>query len=320
VNYYRHHLGDYTKDTAGLSLLEHGAYRLLLDAVYSVEKPIVNLQSAYRICGASSRKERDAVRSVLLTYFVETSEGFTNKRAESEILIYKARSSKNSEAGRAGAAKKWDGERHSERHSERHQNEMANAMQNAIKSGWRNDGETNNPVTNTNTEASASCSEPPKSAASEPQEMIPAEPPLMVFPCVGRGPLEWPLTSAKLSEYLESYPGVDALLECRRALQWCRDNPTRRKTYAGMGKFLNGWLSKAQNNGGSGTGINGGGIRPSGGANPASREAAREIDQLGTIAGWAARKAAEVRHDELRKIDGAPLCDEADGGANRHPA
>lgn len=144
MNYYRHHLGDYSKDTAGLSLLEHGAYRLLLDAVYSVEKPIVNLQSAYRICGASSRKERDAVRSVISTFFVETSEGFTNKRAELEILAYQQRAKKAKDAGEAGAAKRW----HSEPYSEPHSETMANPIANPIQNGWRNDSNPNSQESN----------------------------------------------------------------------------------------------------------------------------------------------------------------------------
>jgi uncharacterized protein YdaU (DUF1376 family) len=31
VNYYERHLGDYAKDAGHLSMLEHGAYSLLLD-------------------------------------------------------------------------------------------------------------------------------------------------------------------------------------------------------------------------------------------------------------------------------------------------
>jgi hypothetical protein len=65
-----------------------------------------------------------------------------------------------------------------------------------------------------------------------------------------------------------------------------------------------------------GTGVNVGGIRPSGGQSQQSREVAREADQLGTIAGWAARKAAEVRHDELRQVDGPSMCDETNGSTD----
>lgn len=70
------------------------------------------------------------------------------------------------------------------------------------------------------------------------------------FPIVGgkrgKGPAEWPLRQSKIAEYAESFPGVEVLAECRKAMQWCRDNPTRRKTFRGMAAFLQRWLGKAQ--------------------------------------------------------------------------
>jgi len=77
----------------------------------------------------------------------------------------------------------------------------------------------------------------------------PAEPPLdgdveAEFPCVG-GQV-WALTTAKANEYRQSFPLVDVGSELRKALQWCRDNPNRRKTPRGMPAFLGRWLAKAQ--------------------------------------------------------------------------
>ena len=40
VNYYERHLGDYARDTAHLTMVEHGAYTLLLDRYYATESPI----------------------------------------------------------------------------------------------------------------------------------------------------------------------------------------------------------------------------------------------------------------------------------------
>jgi len=42
VNYYKRHLGDYAKDTRHLSMMEHGAYGILLDHYYATEKAIPN--------------------------------------------------------------------------------------------------------------------------------------------------------------------------------------------------------------------------------------------------------------------------------------
>lgn len=90
--------------------------------------------------------------------------------------------------------------------------------------------------------------EPPVTGPS--RLTLPAAPEvILLFPAVGNGPREWPLTGDKLAEYADSFPGIDALAECKRALQWIRDNPTRQKTAKGMPAFLNRWLTKAQDSG-----------------------------------------------------------------------
>jgi hypothetical protein len=80
----------------------------------------------------------------------------------------------------------------------------------------------------------------------------------MEFPTVGKGSKTWGLTSAKLAEYQEAFPGVDVEAECRKARQWCIDNSTKRKTAKGMPAFLGRWLAKVQDGpraGGSGSPI-----------------------------------------------------------------
>lgn len=72
------------------------------------------------------------------------------------------------------------------------------------------------------------------------------DPPVLVFPCVGQSGKAWPLFQTKINEYAEAYPGIDVYAECRKALQWLRDNSQRQKTFRGMSKFLNGWLGRAQ--------------------------------------------------------------------------
>lgn len=75
----------------------------------------------------------------------------------------------------------------------------------------------------------------------------------MTFPVVGteRGVAvhEWRLTAAAVADYAEAYPGLDVVAECRKALQWVKSDPGRRKTARGMPRFLNGWLSRATNTG-----------------------------------------------------------------------
>jgi uncharacterized protein YdaU (DUF1376 family) len=68
MNYYEHHLGDYAKDTGHLSMLENGAYRILLDRYYSTEAGIPEPQ-AYRLAKARTEDERQAVDAVLDEFF-----------------------------------------------------------------------------------------------------------------------------------------------------------------------------------------------------------------------------------------------------------
>ncbi len=71
------------------------------------------------------------------------------------------------------------------------------------------------------------------------------------FPVRGKGAEDWWLPAAKLEEYRESFPGMHVDAELRKARQWTRDNPSKRKTASGMLAFLTRWLSKAANRGDS---------------------------------------------------------------------
>jgi uncharacterized protein YdaU (DUF1376 family) len=88
VNYYERYCGDYQRDTAHLSLAEHGAYTMLLDTYFSVEKALPSdLPSLYRVCRAMTRLEQQAVKSVAEQFFpVSAADGFRhNQRADREI-------------------------------------------------------------------------------------------------------------------------------------------------------------------------------------------------------------------------------------------
>jgi len=84
VNYYERHLGDYARDTAHLSLVEHGVYTLLLDRYYATEQPIPADQ-CHRIARARTRDEKAAVDAVMAEFFVLIDGGYVNNRAEEEI-------------------------------------------------------------------------------------------------------------------------------------------------------------------------------------------------------------------------------------------
>lgn len=109
LNYYPHFLGDYARDTAGLSMLEHGAYRLLLDTVYATEQPLpAESDEIYRIAKANTRQERAAVDRIVEKFFPIGPDGKRhNARADVEIEQWKKKSKKASSSAR----ERWHSER-----------------------------------------------------------------------------------------------------------------------------------------------------------------------------------------------------------------
>ena len=82
--FYTRHLGDYARDTGHLTLIEQGAYTLLLDRFYATEKPFTE-REALQICRPRNKVERQAVHRILEDFFIKTSSGYVNKRALREI-------------------------------------------------------------------------------------------------------------------------------------------------------------------------------------------------------------------------------------------
>jgi len=105
VNYYERHLGDYAKDTGHLSILEHGAYTLLLDRYYSTEAGIPETQ-AFRLARARTPEECEAVDTVLAEFFELVDGVWINRRAEEEIEKARVRIGVAKENGRKGGRPK----------------------------------------------------------------------------------------------------------------------------------------------------------------------------------------------------------------------
>lgn len=88
MNYWPRWIGAIRKRTNKLSLAQMGAYDRLLDEYYAEEKPLPSdLTECYRIVGAISRDEQQAVRDVLERFFVPTDGGYRNERADEEIEV-----------------------------------------------------------------------------------------------------------------------------------------------------------------------------------------------------------------------------------------
>lgn len=55
------------------------------------------------------------------------------------------------------------------------------------------------------------------------------------------------VTENDVERFQQLYPGIDCMQELRNIAGWCESNPKNRKTRTGAKRFLNGWLSRAQN-------------------------------------------------------------------------
>ena len=87
MNFYKRYIGDYGRKTAHLSLLEHGAYAVLLDHYYGTRKPLPDdMPALYRICRAVDKQEQAAVQRVVTEFFPLGADGLRhNPRADQEI-------------------------------------------------------------------------------------------------------------------------------------------------------------------------------------------------------------------------------------------
>lgn len=55
----------------------------------------------------------------------------------------------------------------------------------------------------------------------------------------------------KIALWRETYPAVDVEQELRRMIAWLEANPSKKKTRRGIERFINSWLARTQDSGGS---------------------------------------------------------------------
>ncbi len=116
MNYYERHIGDYLKNTAHLSLLEHGIYTRLLDVYYTREDGIP-IDQVERLIGVRSKEERKALGDVLDEFFTVEDGVLRQARCDKEIERFQDKQRK----AKASAQARWS-------HAERNANAPPNAM------------------------------------------------------------------------------------------------------------------------------------------------------------------------------------------------
>jgi len=88
MHYYKRNLGDYAKKAGRLTMLQHGAYTLLIDSCYDREV-FPTLEQALEWTWASTEAEVDAVKFVLSRFFVLDKDGcYVQDRILQELLHY----------------------------------------------------------------------------------------------------------------------------------------------------------------------------------------------------------------------------------------
>lgn len=146
MNYYERHIGDYLKDTAHLSLLEHGIYTRLMDVYYTRESAIPEDQVA-RLIGARSKEDREALSAVLEEFFDHVGGAWSQSRCDREIARYQDKQRK----AKASADARWS---QTERNANASQTHDARAMRTHSEgnaNGMPHAGASQSPVTSNQT-------------------------------------------------------------------------------------------------------------------------------------------------------------------------
>jgi len=94
MHYFKRNIGDYHKKAGRLSMLEHGAYTLLIDSCYDRER-FPSLDDAIEWTWAKTDEEIAAVKFVLSKFFLLQEGFFIQKRIIEEIENYHSNSATN---------------------------------------------------------------------------------------------------------------------------------------------------------------------------------------------------------------------------------
>lgn len=87
MHYYKKNIGDYAKKAGRLSMLQHGAYTLLIDACYDRER-FPTADEAIDWSWASSTEEIEAVKFVLTKFFTFKDGAYVQDRIREELANY----------------------------------------------------------------------------------------------------------------------------------------------------------------------------------------------------------------------------------------
>ena len=110
--------GDYLRDTAHLSTVEHGGYMLLIAHYWTTGKPLPSADDRLRRITRMDRRDWLASRSALLAFFTPDGDTLRHKRVDAEIARSSVKSAKRKIAGSEGAKRRWQNDRQSQSQSQ----------------------------------------------------------------------------------------------------------------------------------------------------------------------------------------------------------
>lgn len=94
MHYYKKNIGDYAKKAGRLTMLQHGAYTLLLDSCYDREV-FPTLEDAIEWTWASTKEETEAVEFVLKKFFTLEDGRYVQNRIQEELEKFHSNSETN---------------------------------------------------------------------------------------------------------------------------------------------------------------------------------------------------------------------------------
>jgi len=105
MHWYKKNIGDYSKKAGRLSMLQHGAYTLLIDSCYDRER-FPTIEEAVDWAWASSKEEIEAVEFVLKRFFTNEDGFYVQNRIREELAEYHVKAEKNKRIAEEREAKR----------------------------------------------------------------------------------------------------------------------------------------------------------------------------------------------------------------------
>lgn len=260
--YYKWHWRDYraNRRVQRMSWQAKGLYREMLDEFWAEGSLPLDHAELADICGCTA-EEFENHWPEIKGCWEETQDGLANAKMDSMRTATDSTRVTNAKSGRAGAIAK-----------------LANAKP-TLANAERTSGERH-------------IAEQSRADERREEERTLASTAIAVPAARGKLVCTLPLNQgehevfhADVQEWEALYPAVDVRQELRSIKGWANSNPTRRKTKTGIGRFINSWMARSQNEAKPGGGNGNRNQSKTGGNVDAARQALAILAEAERVAG-----------------------------------